>query len=714
MWCRFAALDVAGNWSAAGTAVLTVTQPGNSPPTAIAESVTTLEDTPIAVMLAGTDPDGDTLTFTVPSLPAHGTLSGTAPNLTYTPSANFNGSDSFAFVVNDGIVDSAPATVAISITPQNDAPTISTPPTLSIAEGTSTSITASVSDVDGDVVTVAWSVVAGSDVDGGGLCTTGVQAATTTISCTDDGTYTVTATASDGHGGSAAASTTASVSNADPVVTITSAPSPVLPGSTIDLAASFTDAGSNDTHTCTVAWGDGTSAAGTITPGACAASHVYTTPGTRTVVVTVTDDDNGSGTASTTITASNRAPTASPQAVTTAEDTTASITLSGSDPDGDALSYTVVTPPAHGTLSGSGANRMYTPAANYNGPDSFNFTVADALATSAPATVSIIVSPVNDRPVAGAASLSAISGQAATVQLSGTDVDGDPLTFVIVAAPAHGTLTGSGPSFVYTSAAGFVGSDSFSYAVSDALLQSATVVVPITVSAPPTSLTLSVADDASRTTNLRPLADAVLSGGASAYVFVGPNGLGDVRRVSFQLDGTTFSSDQSVPFDFAGTSGHRPCRTCALNANPFESNLLSVGSHRITAIVIKRNGSRVTLDSTFTVANTTTHSLQVSSAADRSSSVSLSGATLSGRRYVFLGTANDAIAGLSSVTFTVDGIPISRDSTAPYDLLGSHRDGTALPLDTRLLRRGKHRITAIVTLSGGGRVVYTADFQVAN
>ena len=54
--------------------------------------------------------------------PAHGTLSGTAPNLTYTPAANYNGPDSFTFTVNDGTVDSAAATVSITVTPVNDAP----------------------------------------------------------------------------------------------------------------------------------------------------------------------------------------------------------------------------------------------------------------------------------------------------------------------------------------------------------------------------------------------------------------------------------------------------------------------------------------------------------------------------------------------------------------------------------------------------------------
>ena len=70
-----------------------------------------------STVLTGSDADNDPLTFAVASQPANGTLSGTAPNLTYTPNSGFTGSDSFAFVVNDSQDDSAPATVSITVNP---------------------------------------------------------------------------------------------------------------------------------------------------------------------------------------------------------------------------------------------------------------------------------------------------------------------------------------------------------------------------------------------------------------------------------------------------------------------------------------------------------------------------------------------------------------------------------------------------------------------
>jgi VCBS repeat-containing protein len=107
-----------------GTATITVTAV-NDAPVAVAQAVTTPEDTAKAITLSGTDVEGSALTYSVATQPTKGTLSGTAPNLTYTPNANANGSDSFTFVANDGVQTSVAATVSISITAVNDAPTIS-------------------------------------------------------------------------------------------------------------------------------------------------------------------------------------------------------------------------------------------------------------------------------------------------------------------------------------------------------------------------------------------------------------------------------------------------------------------------------------------------------------------------------------------------------------------------------------------------------------
>jgi hypothetical protein len=95
----------------------------NELPQAESQSVTTNEDSPLGIALSATDPEGVPLSFAVVSGPAQGTLTGSAPNLTYQPGLNFNGSDSFTFKANDGQADSNVATVTVTVIAANDAPT---------------------------------------------------------------------------------------------------------------------------------------------------------------------------------------------------------------------------------------------------------------------------------------------------------------------------------------------------------------------------------------------------------------------------------------------------------------------------------------------------------------------------------------------------------------------------------------------------------------
>src|SRR5207253_2605896 len=105
------------------------------------------------------------------------------------------------------------------------------------------------------------------------------------------------------------------------------------------------------------------------------------------------------------VTAVNDAPVANAQSVTAAEDTAKAITLTATDLDGDTLTYSIVSGPSHGSLSGAAPTLPSSQPANYNGPDSFTFKANDGTADSAAATVSITVTAVNDAPVANAQSV---------------------------------------------------------------------------------------------------------------------------------------------------------------------------------------------------------------------------------------------------------------------------------------------------------------------
>src|SRR5205823_15135962 len=120
---------------------------------------------------------------------------------------------------------------------------------------------------------------------------------------------------------------------------------------------------------------------------------------------------SAAATVSIAVVASNQAPVANNQAVSTTLNTNKSITLTASDGNNDPLTYTIVTSPAHGTLSGTAPNLTFRPTTGYTGPDSFTFKANDGKADSNVATVSISV----------------VSATAATFTASGTHpVTGKP------------------------------------------------------------------------------------------------------------------------------------------------------------------------------------------------------------------------------------------------------------------------------------------------
>ncbi len=143
--------------TATDTVVVTVNAAANHTPVATAQNVNTNEDTAKTITLTGTDADGDNLTYTISTQPSHGTLSGTAPNVTYTPNANYFGNDSFSFKVKDGTVESTPATVSITVADINDAPTAKAGADQSIKVGDNATLNASASsDSDGTITSYEW------------------------------------------------------------------------------------------------------------------------------------------------------------------------------------------------------------------------------------------------------------------------------------------------------------------------------------------------------------------------------------------------------------------------------------------------------------------------------------------------------------------------------------------------------------------------------
>jgi len=182
-----------------------------------------------------------------------------------------------------------------------------------------------------------------------------------------------------------------------------------------------------------------------------------------------------------TVTPVNDLPVANPMSLTTAEDQALNLQLTGSDPDNTSLTYEVVTPPSQGVLSGIAPDLTYTPNPDFHGGDAFTFRVSDGMATSAETAVSLTVIPVNDPPLAQGQALQTQEATDLAVTLTGSDIDGDLLTFAVLTIPGHGTLSGAAPDLVYHPEPGYFGPDSFAFVVHDGTVESAPTTVQVTV-----------------------------------------------------------------------------------------------------------------------------------------------------------------------------------------------------------------------------------------
>ncbi len=228
---------------------------------------------------------------------------------TYTPAANYNGSDSFTFKTSDGIANSSAATVSITVSSVNDPPTnlvVSVSPA-TLNEGATATLTGTFADVDtGDThtVTIAWG-------DGSSNSTLNLAAGVFTFSTThkyvDDNPIgtpqdvnAITVTVKDAANASISANTSITIKNVPPVITSITGPfRPILLGTSATITANFTGVGITDTHTCSIDWSDSPPAitVGTVTEsndsGNCKATRTYANPGVYPVDVTITDHDTG-------------------------------------------------------------------------------------------------------------------------------------------------------------------------------------------------------------------------------------------------------------------------------------------------------------------------------------------------------------------------------------------------------------------------------------
>ncbi|MFG1483613.1 Ig-like domain-containing protein [Halobacteriovorax sp. HFRX-2_2] len=513
------------------TVTITVNAVNDVPVMAADQAHSTNEDTAVNFTLNGaTDVDlpAQTLSYKVITAPSNGTLSncittgsyGTDISCTYTPNANYYGSDSFTYTATDSVgVAVTNATVSLTVNSVNDAPTLAGDWSFSTNEDTAHNFNlTAASDIENDTLSY---IVVSNPTNGTLSCTGGTSTACTyTPNLNFEGSDSFTYKANDGalDSNTVTVSITVNAINDAPVMVadqneVTNEDTPLsitLNGATdVDVPAQtisykVVSLPTNGTLSDCITTGSyGTDITCTYTPGA-------NFNGTDSFTYLANDgllDSAASSTVNITINAVNDAPTlAATQTVSTNEDTPLNFSLnSGADIDGDTLYYVKLTDPATGSLSCSGGTSRsctYTPVANFNGTTTFTYRVNDGVADSTVATVTIIVNSINDAPVMAAdQTYSTDDNTALAITLSNaSDVDGDALTYKVVTAPSNGTLSncittgsyGTDLTCTYTSNVNFHGTETFTFIANDGTVDAASVeTVTITVtdktpSAPPT------------------------------------------------------------------------------------------------------------------------------------------------------------------------------------------------------------------------------------
>lgn len=168
----------------------------------------------------------------------------------------------------------------------------------------------------------------------------------------------------------------------------------------------------------------------------------------------------------------NRPPTGEPKTVTAHQGAPLSIALTNADPDFDSRTCVIVSGPTKGTLtSATGCAPTYTADLQPNTTDSFTYQVRDDH-NGTSETYKVDINIVNGTPTATAQSLIVFAGEPTSINLAGTDPDGDSLSCAVTSAPTKGTLGGSGCGITYTSGSngpnqGVGGSDTIGFTVSD-------------------------------------------------------------------------------------------------------------------------------------------------------------------------------------------------------------------------------------------------------
>lgn len=435
----------------------------------------------VALSLTATsnDIDGGTPTYSLSGMvPAGAAIGSSTGILTWTPTeVQGPGSYMFDVVVSDG-TDTASETITVDVAEANIAPT-ATGTEVSTHMNTDKEISLSADDTDIPVNTLEYVIVSDPEYGTLGIISGNEVAYTPEEDYIGHDSFTFKV--SDGMADSNVATVDINVNNSAPAI------DPIEDQVATEMVALDLVSVASDPDEDTLTFSLGTSPLGASidentgefswTPGEGDGGGVFP-------VTIVVSDGNISDSASfeITVTETNEAPVAEDNigeeegGETTVEDTSVVITLGATDSDlpPQTLTFSTTSNPTHGTLGIIAGNQVtYTPAANYNGPDSFTFKANDGTVDSNTATVDITVTPVNDAPEIELVGLSLVS-----VTVGGTYTEQGATTSDVDSEVLTSTTTGS----VDTNT---IGSYTLVYEVSDGALSASTTRTVNVIAVPP-------------------------------------------------------------------------------------------------------------------------------------------------------------------------------------------------------------------------------------
>jgi hypothetical protein len=440
----------------------------NTPVPTIATTLTTNEDTAGTMTFSVSDADNDTITTTIKTDGSNGSASISGTTITYTPNANYHGSDTFVVNFTDGTAN-VEKTVNVTVNSVNDNPAITlASSTITTDEDNAGSTTFSYTDIDGDTVnaTVKTNATNGSATISG-----------TTITYTPNANYhgsdSFVINFSDGVADiEKTISVTVNSVNDNPVINLSATSITTNEDTAGNVTYTYTDIDGN-TVSATIKT-NGSNGSATISGTTITYTPNANYNGNDSIVVTFTD---GAGytndvTIPVTVNSVNDLPTITMNTtITTNEDTNGTLSFSVTDIDGDSVTNSVSTNASNGTINITNNTINYKPNENYNGTDTFTMSFVDTNGGVVQKVVTVNITAINDTPVITMDTNATINEDTtANFVFSATDVDGDSISATIVNAPTDGNATINGTTITYTPNANYYGSDSFDVRFSDGVV----------------------------------------------------------------------------------------------------------------------------------------------------------------------------------------------------------------------------------------------------